>query len=319
MRASVIIPARDAASTLPSTLDGLVGQGAHEVLVVDDGSEDQTRAIARHHPVVTKVVEGPGTGPGAARNAGAAASSGTAALVFLDADCVPVPGWLAAGLRALGEADLVQGRVDPALGVPIGAFDRTLSVTAPWGLFESANLFVRRSVFETLGGFEDWLDGPDETFLGVTVRAKGLAEDVVLGWEVRRSGAVTGFSYEALAHHHVFEREWRAYVAERLRLQWFPAIVRRVPELRGSFLFQGTFLTQRSAEFDLAVLALGAGLAARRPWPLLGAAPYARRALKESSGWAEPRWQVLAVGALADAIGLVSLARGSIAARTPVL
>lgn len=319
MRASVVVPARDAAETLEATLDGLLGQGAHEVIVVDDGSIDSTAAIARGHAAVTKVVAGPGTGPGAARNVGVAATSGSEALVFLDADCVPVPGWLAAGLRALEDATLVQGRVDPALGVPIGAFDRTLSVTAAWGLFESANLFMRRSAFEDVGGFEDWLSGPEESLLGVTVRSKGLAEDVVLGWSVRRAGLVTGFSYEALVHHHVFARAWEEYVAERLRLRWFGHIVSRVPELRAAFLTSRVFLTPRSREFDLALLSLVVCAAGRRAWPVLGAGPYVRRALRESRGWPEPSWQVLAVGVLADAVGAASLARGSVEARSPVL
>ncbi|MCW3010388.1 MAG: glycosyl transferase family 2, partial [Solirubrobacterales bacterium] len=56
---SVVVPARDAAATLPALLDGLAAQdlgAAFEVLVVDDASRDATAAVARAHPVVTAVL-----------------------------------------------------------------------------------------------------------------------------------------------------------------------------------------------------------------------------------------------------------------------
>ena len=64
-RVSVIVPARDAAATLPATLAGLASQrvdGGAEVVVVDDGSRDGTGALARASSVVDRVVEGRGDG-----------------------------------------------------------------------------------------------------------------------------------------------------------------------------------------------------------------------------------------------------------------
>lgn len=312
----MIVPARDAAATLPRTLDALARERPDEVIVVDDGSSDETRTIAAKAGAI--IVQGPKTGPGGARNAGAFRAANDA-LVFLDADCVPAPGWLGAGLHALASADLVQGRVDPEPGVPIGAFDRTLSVTAAWGLFESANLFVRRSAFQRVGGFEDWLEGPDERLLGVTVRNKGLAEDLWLGWSMRRAGLTTAFSETALVHHAVFPRNAREYVAERLRLRHFPAIARRVPEIRGTFLRHRVFLTRRTLAFDAAVAGAVTSALARHPLPLVAAAPYVREALRTSRGYEQPRPQVAAVQLAADVVGFAALVRGSIAARTPVL
>jgi glycosyltransferase involved in cell wall biosynthesis len=300
---SVVIPARDASATLGATLAGLAAQERRpdEVIVVDDGSGDATVVLAEAAPVVTRVIAGPGEGPGAARNAGAVAATGDV-LAFLDADCEPQPGWLRAGVEALERADLVQGRTTPPPDTMVGPFDRTLWVVAPWGLFETANLFVRRELFEQLGGFEPWLS---------PARSKELAEDVWFGWRAVRAGARTAFCDDALVHHAVFERSARDYVAERLRLRYFPAMAKRIPELRETFFFKRLFLTPRSAAFDAALAGAVLAVATRRPWPLALALPYAGLARRRPRAWA--------VDLAADAVGLAALLAGSAQARSPVL
>jgi glycosyltransferase involved in cell wall biosynthesis len=301
VRVSVIVPARDAAATIEATFAGLAAQerAPDEVIVVDDGSTDATAALAL--AAGAQVVAGSGEGPGAARNAGAAVASGDV-LAFLDADCEPQPGWLAAALRALEDADLVQGRTTPPPGAVVGPFDRTLWVVAPWGLFETANLLVRRSLFEQLGGFEPWLS---------PARSKELAEDVWFGWRAVRSGARTAFCDEALVHHAVFARSPRDYVAERLRLRYFPAMAARIPELRETFLHRRVFLTPRSAAFDAALAGLALAALTRRPWPLALAAPYARLARRRPRAWP--------VDVVADTVGLGALLAGSVANRSLVI
>ena len=300
---SVVIPARDAAATIGATLAALGAQepAPDEVIVVDDGSADATVATAQAAPVVTRVLRAAGEGPGAARNAGAAAATGDV-LAFLDADCTPQAGWLRAGLAAMAGADLVQGRTTPPPGEQRGPFDRTLWVVAPWGLFETANLFVRRELFERLGGFEPWLS---------PARSKELAEDVWFGWRAVRAGARTGFCDDALVHHAVFERGPGAYVAERLRLRYFPEMAGRIPELREAFFWRRLFLTPRSAAFDAALAGVVLAAATRRPWPLALAVPYARIARRRPRAWP--------VDLAADAVGLAALLAGSIRARSPVL
>jgi glycosyltransferase involved in cell wall biosynthesis len=298
---SVIVPARDAAATIGATFAGLNAQerAPDEVIVVDDGSSDQTAALALAAGAL--VIAGAGEGPGAARNAGAAAATGDV-LAFLDADCEPQPGWLRAGLAALADSDLVQGRTTPPPDAVVGPFDRTLWVVRPWGLFETANLLVRAELFERLGGFEPWLS---------PARSKELAEDVWFGWRAVRAGARTAFCDEALVHHAVFERSARDYVAERLRLRYFPAMAARIPELRDSFFYRRWFLTPRSAAFDAALVGLVLATAARRPWPLVLAAPYVRLARRRRRAWP--------ADVAADAVGCGALVAGSIAARSPVL
>jgi glycosyltransferase involved in cell wall biosynthesis len=315
MIASVIVPARNARETLPRTLEALAGQdfaGAYEVIVVDDGSTDDTAELARRAPGEVRVLTRQPAGPGAARNAGATAAGG-AALAFCDADVFPTPGWLRAGLGALAHADLIQGRVLPDPGTGLGPFDRTIWVTSATGLWEAANMFVSRALFERVGGFPDGIR---------PARGKALAEDVLFGYRAVRAGARTEFCGEALAHHAVFARGPRAYVSERRRLAYFPAMARAAPELRERFLYRHAFLNARTAKLDLALAGAAIALAARSPWPLLTAAPYLRavhadalRARDQGAKW----WQVAPADVAADVVGASALAAGSVRYRAPVL
>jgi glycosyltransferase involved in cell wall biosynthesis len=318
LRASVIVPARNARLTLPRTLAALAAQefeaGAYEVIVVDDGSTDDTAAVARSAPGSVTVVEQPPRGPAAARNLGVEASAGSA-LAFCDADVFPTPGWLTAGVAALEDADLVQGRVLPDPDARRGPFDRTIWITSQVGLWETANLFATRDLFERVGGFEEWLRPRS---------GKALAEDVWFGHQALRTGARPGFCGEALAYHAVFPRSWRAFVAERRRLEYFPAMVRKMPELRHELLTHGVFLTDRTAAFDLALTAAITATWRARAWPLLGTGPYLA-ALATNARWrvaGRSRGQVAAVAladVAADAVGLLALLAGSARYRSAIL
>ena len=321
---SVVIPARDAAATLPRTLEAL-GRQSHtgfEVIVVDDRSTDATADIAAAADVVSAVVRlgegvggvakvagranggGPpattGTvatergGPGAARNAGARVATAPV-LAFTDADCCPRTDWLERGLGALAGADLVQGRVTPEHEP--GPYDRTVYVESFIGLFQTANLLITRELFDRLGGFE-----PGWTPEG----GKELGEDAWLGWRAKRLGATVTFAADAVVEHAVIPRGAGAYVAERRRLSAFPAMVDRIPELRSTLCWRRPFLSARGAAFDAAAVGLLAAAVTRKPAPLALALPYLRRRPKPAE-------------AAADAVGAAALLAGSVKARRMLL
>jgi hypothetical protein len=208
----------------------------------------------------------------------------------------------------MSAADLVQGRVEPDPAAQLGPFDHTVWVVGESGLFETANLFVRRDLFDALGGFED--------FLGARI-GKPLAEDVWLGWRARRAGARTAFSSNALVHHAVLPRGPAAYAGERLRLVYFPSIAKRVPELRESLFFGRWFLTRRSAAFDLAAAGVAVAALRRSPLALVAAGPYLLELARYGRRWRSAR--VAAVEAGADAVGFAALVWGSLRSRNPVL
>src|SRR5207244_6921026 len=112
---SVVIPVYNAAATLAECLTRLFQSTFvdFEVVVVDDGSTDQSAAIAANFPV--HVVPTPGrVGPAAARNVGARAACG-AFLFFIDSGVMVAPDTLA----RLAER-YAQGDVDGLIGVQIG-------------------------------------------------------------------------------------------------------------------------------------------------------------------------------------------------------
>jgi glycosyltransferase involved in cell wall biosynthesis len=331
--ASVIIPARDSASTLGRTLDALRAQvldEPFEVIVVDDGSRDRTAELVRGYAPFARLVRNERSeGPGAARNRGVAAAQADV-FAFTDADCFPTSGWLAHGLKALAGADLVQGRVGPDPAVTRTPFDRTLMVEGDGGFYQTANLLVRRDVFERVGGFRDWALEREGRRRWASDARRGRAsrtpigEDTLFAWSACRLGARSAYAPDALVHHAVVPGGVRDDLADRWH--WsrdMPGLVGLVPELRRGVLYRRLFFSGRTARFDLAIAVAAAyGLSGRRRW-LIGVLPYIgelHRAVKiyEASG---PRQvaTVVAATSIADAASLLGFLAGSLEWRSLVL
>ena len=308
---SVVVPARNAGGTIGATIEALERQdldAPYEVIVVDDGSRDGTATLAERAAGVAVLVRQDGLGPAAARNRGAAAARAPV-LAFTDADCVPEPDWLREGLDAISGHDLVQGVVTPLEQVALHPLDRSLWITSETGLWESANLFVRRELFERIGGFQDWLD-----YGG----AKSFGEDTWFGWRARRAGARTTFSTGAVVRHAVFARTFGQFVAEARRRKYFPAAVRQMPEFR-DYVFLRWFLSRRTAAFDLALVAVAAAGWTRSAAPLAGVAPYALEVARRALPWRRRAPLMAAATVAADAVGFAALVEGSVRDRTLLL
>ncbi len=155
MTADVVIPTvgRPSLARLLETLAADPPPG--RVLVVRDGGPPPPAVDG----LAYEVVDGPGRGPAAARNAGWRAS-GSEWVAFLDDDVVPEPGWapaLADDLRAL-PADVggSQGRIRVPLPADRAPTDWERNVagleTARWA---TADMAYRRTVLEELGGFDE--------------------------------------------------------------------------------------------------------------------------------------------------------------------
>jgi glycosyltransferase involved in cell wall biosynthesis len=93
---SVVVPAYNARGVIDRCLEALLRQtippGTAEVIVVDDGSTDDTPARVQAYPAVRLVTQDH-AGPAAARNNGVQQAVGEV-ILFTDADCAPAPDWI---------------------------------------------------------------------------------------------------------------------------------------------------------------------------------------------------------------------------------
>jgi glycosyltransferase involved in cell wall biosynthesis len=178
LRVSVIIPAYNCAEYLPEAIDSVLAQtnSNFEIIVVDDGSTDQTPEVLYHYKGQITSIRQPNQGVAVARNHGIQQAKGEW-IAFLDADDIFLPDKLAAQL-ALADAD-------PELGIIHSGWQRVdsqgqvLMTVEPWHqipelsleswlrwkpVLPSAMLF-KRQWLEQIGGFDRRFPPAEDTEL----------------------------------------------------------------------------------------------------------------------------------------------------------
>jgi glycosyltransferase involved in cell wall biosynthesis len=184
---SVIVPVHNGAAVLGRCLDAIrQTQGVSwECIVVDDGSTDDSAAVARGRGAQVVSAGHPPCGPGLARNLGAEAAAAPL-LCFVDADVVIRPDTLARFVAVLD--------TDRSITAVFGSYDA--EPEAPGLLSQYRNLLhhfvhqtshpeastfwagcgaIRRDVFLRLGGFDPAYTRPsiEDIELGSRIRASG--------------------------------------------------------------------------------------------------------------------------------------------------
>lgn len=179
---SVVIAARDAQRFL---LDALASVGSQayapvEVVVVDDGSSDDTAAFATDYAASVAgvtVISQTNQGPSAARNTGIAASTGEF-VTFLDADDEMLEGRIERQvlfLESAPEYDAVIVAQDVVLEAGVTPplwYQRVLEEADPYVYLESS-MMVRRAALDRVGGFDPEFP---------------VSEDVDLLWRIAATG-----------------------------------------------------------------------------------------------------------------------------------
>ncbi len=198
---TIVIPVRDRASELESTLAG--ADAVAQRIAVDDGSETQATAAAGRRAGATVLRHEVSLGPAAARNTGWRAAT-TSIVAFLDADCEPCDGWLEVLLphfddpaiaavapriittetRRLPTLLAVYERAHPTLDRgPREARVRPRS-TVPF--VPTAAIVVRRAALEAMDGFDERMR---------------IGEDVDFVWRLGAAGWCVRYEPAATASH----------------------------------------------------------------------------------------------------------------------
>lgn len=168
---SVVIPAYNAAALIGATLDSVLAQtyGNLEIIVVDDGSTDDTPRVLEAYAGRVRVLRQANAGQAAARNAGARVSTGTL-LAFLDSDDLWDPDKTARQVALLtrfpdAQAVYCDHRSINEKGQPLSA-SAALAHPRPSGdilralllgpcIITPGLVLLRRSAFEATEGFDE--------------------------------------------------------------------------------------------------------------------------------------------------------------------
>lgn len=188
---SIIVPTLNEAAQISQTLQALQAlAGEKEILVVDGGSEDETVALARAAGVI--VIES-ARGRGVQQHAGAMAARGDV-LWFVHADTIAPPNGIPDINGALADSAIVGGNFGLTFD---GASRAARQLTAIYPALRWLNLcygdsgiFVRRSVYEAVGGFREF----------------AVFEDLDLLKRLRRAGRFVHLKTRIVTSSRRFER-----------------------------------------------------------------------------------------------------------------
>jgi glycosyltransferase involved in cell wall biosynthesis len=200
---SVVVPVRNGMPWVQHQLQALSSQESSaewEVIVADNGSDDGTSSFVEQwsgrDPRFHLVDASAGQGAAAARNTAVSSARGKL-LAFCDADDVVRPGWLSSLCASLTDADLVAGVFDfgtlqgSSSSHPVPAATRQLGFL-PFGL--TANLAVRREVFEAVHGFCEALSPEEDVDLCWRLQLAGFRFTVAIDAVVEKRERTAGLS-----------------------------------------------------------------------------------------------------------------------------
>lgn len=213
---SVIIATYNRAPLLRRALLALsqqiLGPNQFEVIVVDDGSKDDTAAVCeamrREVPSLRYVSTGTNDGVAHARNVGIGVATGDP-ILFTDDDCLPAPQWVERMSAALEREAIVGGAVES----PVSNFVKLCHNIAqfhaympgqksgPMDFIAGANMGFQRSVLEELNGFNADIETSEDMEFILRAREKGYSAyfipDAVVTHDPDRTTLRSIFTYAA--------------------------------------------------------------------------------------------------------------------------
>lgn len=201
---SVVVPVYNEAARILDLLECLCNQSYPrelvEILLIDDGSTDSTKAIVNSNYPGLPVITLQNAGSYAARNAGIASGQGEV-IAFTDGDCLPHADWIRNGIETLvrEKADIVAGAINMCAyekSSAIQMYDKLFGINQRFFAIHlnfgaTANLFVTRKIASQVGGFDSRVrSGGDVKFCRMALMCGGTlsyADTSIVNHPVRKS------------------------------------------------------------------------------------------------------------------------------------
>jgi O-antigen biosynthesis protein len=197
-KVSIVVCSCNGAQTIAETLAALedLEYPDYEIIVIDDGSSDQTSAIASKHNV--RLIRTENNGLSVARNHGLAAATGEI-IAYIDDDAYPDPHWLTYLAAAFLRTEHA-GIGGPNFAVPGDGEIADCVANAPGGPIHvllsddlaehipGCNMAFRREKLSAIGGFDP--------------RFRVAGDDVDICWRLQERGWTLGFAPSAIVWHH---------------------------------------------------------------------------------------------------------------------
>lgn len=228
MKYSVIVPAYNASKTIEACLNALIHQSVHtmdyEVIVVDDGSTDNTSEIVKRFPV--KYFRQENRGPATARNKGAQEAKGEI-ILFTDSDCVPRYNWIEEMVKPFNDSEIIAVK---------GAYNTSQrSLTARFAQIEFEERFEMLKKADSI----DMVDTYSAAFrIGIFWKAGGFDEsfpvanneDTDLSYKLSKLRYKMVFNPKAIVYHLNHPDSLKRYVRLKFwRGYWRMVVYKRYP------------------------------------------------------------------------------------------
>jgi len=220
---SVVVPTRNRANLLKRCLKSLKNQDYRnfEVIVIDDGSKDGTKKIAKQFEkeLDLKYVFQENKGSAASRNLGIKKAKGRI-VAFIDDDCLASKKWLEMINRTLVKVEGVEGKTVSDNGItPFSHYIKNIR----GGQYPTCNIAYRKKALEKVGGL-------DEKF------AIPFREDSDLAFSILERGGKIEFASQALVNHPHFEESWLKALRRKRRFFYDPLLFKKHPQMYKKYL-----------------------------------------------------------------------------------
>jgi len=196
--ASIIIPTHNSALTLGQTIQACLAQDYPreklEIIVVDDGSRDDTKRVVEKFPV--RYIYQERKGPASARNNGWRNSKGEA-MCFIDADCIPYRDWVSRLTQHYNQDGVGAVAGSYAIGDSRYLLDKFVHYEIKYrhsmmneytNSFGTYNVLIKQPVFKELGGFDPCY-------------CNASGEDSDFSYRIIKAGHKIRFEKDALVSH----------------------------------------------------------------------------------------------------------------------